>query len=291
MSDKKEDFTAAVAQPATKPTMPESYVRPEVWTPKDVGGTWGAMNQPTSGARSEKTLPKGEHPYQLYSLGTPNGHKCTILLEELGVEYDAYKINIMQLDQFGSDFCAINPNSKIPAMYDYSFDPPIRLFESASIVMHIAEKEGKFLPKDPHGRAECINWVMWMQGAAPYIGGGFGHFYNYAPIHIEYAIDRFSMEVKRISDVLDKHLKGKKWICGDEYTIADMVVFPWIRAPAKFYKATEFLQFEEYKEIKRWMEQMDARPAVQRGLRVNGFGSDAVIERHSPADFDVPSAP
>lgn len=285
---KTEERGAPPPQPTDKPTLPESYCRPDVWgPPKAMNGTFGGMNQPTAGARFEKTLPKGKHPYQLYSLGTPNGQKVTILLEELGVEYDAWPIKILDQEQFGSEFVALNPNSKIPALYDCTFDPPVRVFESAAILLHLAERAGRFVPTEPRARAECLNWLFWLQGSAPYIGGGFGHFYHYAPIHIEYAIDRFSMETKRILDVLDKHLAGKAWICGDEYTIADMCIYPWARAPGEFYgNAREFLQLDEYKELARWIAAMDARPAVKRGLVVNGFTENAVFERHSATDFE-----
>ena len=280
------------------PALPEGYVVPAVWTePNDgLGGTMGKMNRPVAGARFDKPLPRGEHPLQLYSLGTPNGHKVTILLEELGIEYDAWKINIMQLDQFGSEFTKMNPNSKIPALLDYSENPPLRVFESGSILMYIAEKYGRFFPKELRPRTECLNWLMWQMGTAPFIGGGFGHFYKYAPIKIEYAIDRYSMETKRQLDLLDKHLAENKYICGEEYTIADMAIFPWIRAIPVFYGATEFLQFPSYKHLnvsfgfvlnrrggdcgdkllaythavmQAWMERVGERPAVKRGLKVS----------------------
>merc|ERR1712085_88761 len=243
-------------------------------------------NQPTAGKRFEAVLPKGEHSLQLYSLGTPNGQKVTILLEELGVDYDAYKISIMQLQQFGSAFVDINPNSKIPALLDYSVadgkSEPLRIFETGSILLYLAEKEKKFLPTDLRKKTECMNWLMWQMGTAPYLGGGFGHFYNYAPVKIEYAIDRFSMEAKRIVDVLDKHLENKKYVCDDEYTIADIAIFPWIRCLGEQgYKATEFLQLEKYTNVQRWIKTLEAREGVQRGLRVNGWGSDAIAERHS----------
>jgi len=232
---------------------PEGYEVPEKWSPpKTLGGTMGGMNQPTAGKRSESKLPKGKHDLQLYSLGTPNGQKVTIMLEELGIDYDAYVINIMQLDQFGSDFVDINPNSKIPALLDYSSavvgdnKAPLRVFETGSILMYLAEREQKFLPTDLRKKTECINWLMWQMGSAPYLGGGFGHFYKYAPLKIEYAIDRFSMEAKRQVDVLDKHLENKVYICDDEYTIADIAIYPWIRCLDKGYNATEFLQLQDY---------------------------------------------
>jgi len=272
-------------------TYPEGYEVAKVWEPKVLGGQIGGMNRPTAGARFDAELPKGEHGLQLYSLGTPNGQKVTILLEELGVDYDAYKINIMQLEQFGSAFVGINPNSKIPALLDYSVnddsDEPLRLFESGSIMMYLAEKYGKFLPTDLRKRTECMNWLMWQMGTAPYLGGGFGHFYNYAPLKIEYAIDRFSMEAKRIVDVLDKQLEGKEYVCDDEYTIADMAIFPWIKCLDVGYNAVEFLQLEEYKNVQRWMKTLEARDAVKRGQRVNGWGPDAIAERHSIEDFNL----
>lgn len=274
-------------------TFPEGYEVPKQWVPKTMEGTMGKMNKPTAGKRFESELPRGEHGLQLYSLGTPNGQKVTILLEELGVDYDAYIIKIMELQQFGSAFVDINPNSKIPALLDYSMadgksEKPLRLFESASIMLYLAEKEKKFIPTDFRKKTECMNWLMWQMGTAPYLGGGFGHFYNYAPLKIEYAIDRFSMEAKRIVDVLDKHLENKEYVCDDEYTIADMAIFPWIRCLDKSYKATEFLQLEGYTNVQRWMATLEAREAVQRGLRVNGWGPDAVQERHSIDDFTAP---
>ena len=273
---------------AKKESVPEDYRVPKVWAPKDVGGTFGAVNRPDSGARYEKELSVGDHPIQLYSLGTPNGHKVTIMLEELGVEYDAWFTDIIKdLGQFSSGFVAINPNSKIPSMVDRS-DPsaPVNVFESAHILLYLAEKYGKFMPKDPAGRVECLNWLFWQAGTAPYIGGGFGHFYNYAPRNYEYAIDRFSMETKRQLDLLDKKLQGKDWVCGgDEPTIADFAIFPWVRAISVFYGAREFLEVESFKNLIAWCDRLEARPAVARGLRVNGFGPDAVRDRHSAADF------
>lgn len=270
-----------------KPTVPETYSVPKVWTvPESMGGKFGGMNKPTAGARFERNLPKGEHPLQLYSLGTPNGQKVTILLEELGVDYDAWKISFDKLDQFGSDFVKVNPNSKIPAMMDYSQSPPLRVFETGSILLYLAEKEGKFIPSDAYKRTECLNWLFWQIGTAPYIGGGFGHFYKYAPVHFEYAINRFTMETKRIVDVLDKHLEGKEYICGDEYTIADIATYPWIGCLDWGYNAKDFLQLDDYQNVKKWIERIEARPAVKRGRRVNGFGKDAIAERHSPKDFE-----
>jgi len=270
-------------------TYPEGYEVPKQWEPKELGGAMGSMNKPTAGKRFESELPRGKHGLQLYSLGTPNGQKVTILLEELGLDYDAYMIEILNQQQFGSAFVDINPNSKIPALLDYSVEngesEPLRVFESASILLYLAEKEKKFLPTDFRKKTECMNWLMWQMGSAPYLGGGFGHFYKYAPLKIEYAIDRFSMETKRIVDVLDKHLQNKEYICDDEYTIADIAIFPWIRCLDKGYGATEFLQLEEYKNVQRWMKILEKREAVQRGLRVNGWGPDAIKERHSIDDF------
>jgi len=282
--------------PPNKPSLPEGYQVPDVWTFQEPqGGPMGAMNRPTAGARFDEELRKGEHPYQLYSLGTPNGQKVTILLEELNdikkVEYDAWFINIMELKQFSSGFVEVNPNSKIPCMLDVSASPPIRLFESGSILMYIAEKEGHFIPSDPAGRAECMNWLFWQMGSAPFLGGGFGHFFHYAPVRIEYAIDRYTMEVKRQLDVLDKHLADKDYICGADYTIADMAIYPWMKAIPNFYtgppRGDDFLSFYSYKNLNKWIQRIEERPAVQRGMRVNGFGPTAVKERHSAADFDV----
>lgn len=291
-SNKEEKKDTPVAYPV-------DYVVPKQWSPptNSLGGKVGGMNQPTAGKRSDSVLPRGEHDLQLHSLGTPNGQKVTILLEELGLEYDAYVINIMKLDQFGSGFVDINPNSKIPALVDYSVAEstdgdakPLRVFESGSILLYLAEREKRFIPTDIRKKTECMNWLMWQMGTAPYLGGGFGHFYNYAPLKIEYAIDRFSMETKRIVDVLDKHLEGKDYVCDDEYTIADMAIFPWIRCLGdKGYNATEFLQLQGYTNVQRWMKTLEARDAVKRGLRVNGWGADAVKERHSKDDFIVSS--
>lgn len=273
------------------PALPVGYKVPEVWKmPASSEGPFASMNQPTAGARSQEELPRGKHDIQLYSLGTPNGNKVTILLEELGVDYDAWKISIGDLKQFTSGFVKVNPNSKIPAMYDYSTpgDGPLRVFESGSILLYLSEKYGgKFMPKDLRTKTECINWLMWQMGSAPILGGGFGHFYNYAPIKIEYCIDRYSMEAKRLLDVLDQHLcdGGKKFICGDEYTIADMAVYPWIRCLDVGYNAGSFLQTDSYKNVCMWVNRMGERKAVQRGLRVNGFRANAIAERHSKDDF------
>lgn len=281
-------MTDAVAE--KKPSLPVGYEVPEVWEMKDMGGVMAAMNRPTAGKRSEEELSVGAHPYQLYSLGTPNGHKVTILLEELhdalGVEYDAWKIGIMQLQQFGSGFVDINPNSKIPAMVDRSEEgKPIRVFESGSILLYLAEKHKMFIPQDLAGRTECMNWLFWQMGSAPMIGGGFGHFYNYAPVKIEYCIDRFAMETKRLLDVLDQRLAVAAYVAGPEYSIADMAIMPWIRCITTGYKADKFLNLAAYTNVTSWMDVILARPAVQRGLRVNGFAADAVVERHSSADF------
>mmetsp|Transcript_29286 Transcript_29286/g.82623 ORF Transcript_29286/g.82623 Transcript_29286/m.82623 type:complete len:279 (+) Transcript_29286:198-1034(+) len=274
---------------AEKPSYPEGYSIPEVWESDPQGATMGGMNRPTAGARSEKELPKGEHSLQLYSLGTPNGQKVTILLEELnelkGVEYDAWKINIMDLDQFTSGFVAVNPNSKIPALLDYELTPPLRVFETGSILLHLAERFDAFIPQDKRKRTECLNWLFWQHGGAPFMGGGFGHFYNYAPLKIQYAIDRYAMETKRQLDVLDKQLEGRDFIV-DEYSIADMAVYPWIVCLSVHYKAGKFLQLDGYENVQRWMATLKARPAVARGMRVNSFGEGAVSERHSAADFD-----
>lgn len=272
-----------------KPTLPESYKLPEVWQPpKSSGGEWSGINRPWAGAREEEELPKGKHPLQLYSLGTPNGQKVTIMLEELGVDYDAWKIPISG-KQFTSGFVKVNPNSKIPAMLDYGADEqagsdPLRLFESGSILLYLADKYKKFIPQDVRKRTEVINWLMWQMGGAPFIGGGFGHFYKYAPVHIEYAIDRYSMETKRQLDVLDKQLEGKEYVAG-EYSIADMAIFPWIGCIDWGYKASAFLQLDSYKNVSAWIKRMEARPAVRRGRRVNGFLEGALEERHSKEDF------
>lgn len=283
----------------TKPTLPEAYVVPEVWTPPEGGSFMG--NAPTAGARFEKDLPRGKHALQLYSLGTPNGVKATLLLEELielgveAAEYDHYTINIGQQEQFSSGFVAVNPNSKIPALLDYSEDAsdPIRIFESGAILLYLANKFEKFIPsiKDSRARAECSSWLFWGIGSAPYVGGGVGHFYNYAPVHIEYCVNRFAMETKRLLDVLDKHLEGKKFILGDEYSIADMVNYPWygILCTGTIYNAQKFLNVEEYKNIMRWAKDIGARAAAQRAVRVGGFVANAIKERHSMADFDIPA--
>ena len=277
--------------------LPPGYVPPAVWTwEKPSGGTFANINRPVSGATHEKQLPVGKHPLQLYSLGTPNGVKVTIMLEELlalghaGAEYDAWRIDIGKGDQFGSGFVAVNPNSKIPAMLDHSTNPPTRLFESGSILFYLAEKFGAFLPSEHYKRAECMNWLMWQMGSAPYLGGGFGHFYAYAPMKIEYAINRFAMETKRLFHVLDTQLSKTTYVAGDEYTIADIAIWPWYAGVmGGAYGAAQFLSMQEYTHVARWMELVGKRPAVQRGRRVNAGPSIPpelrVPERHSAADF------
>ena len=275
-----------------------AYVPPKVWQwNKPNGGKFANINRPTAGARADKELPVGKHPLQLYSLATPNGVKVTILLEELlalghaGAEYDAWLIQITEGDQFGSGFVAVNPNSKIPALMDRSGPRPIRVFESGSILLHLAEKFGAFLPKDPAGRAETLSWLFWQMGAGPFLGGGFGHFFTYAPIKIEYAIDRYAMEAKRQLDVLDKQLAERPFIAGNDYTIADIAIWPWYGALTlgQIYDgATEFLQVRDYQNLCRWAEKIAARPAVQRGRMVNratGDPASQLHERHDASDF------
>jgi GST-like protein len=276
-----------------------NYEPPKVWTwVKPSGGTFASINRPIAGPTHDKVLPVGIHPLQLYSLGTPNGVKVTIMLEELlalghsGAEYDAWLIKIGEGDQFGSGFVEINPNSKIPALLDRSGPEPIRVFESGSILLYLAEKFEAFLPKDIAGRTETLNWLFWQMGSAPYLGGGFGHFYAYAPTKIEYAIDRFAMEVKRQLDVLDMRLEQSEYLAGNLYTIADIAVFPWYGGLVKgwIYGAEEFLNVGEYKHVQRWADQLLLRPAVQRGRRVNrtfGDSSEQLPERHNASDFDV----
>ena len=275
------------------------YVPPKVWTwVKPNGGTFASINRPIAGATHDKELPIGRHPLQLYSLATPNGVKVTIMLEELlalghsGAEYDAWLIKIGDGNQFGSGFVDVNPNSKIPALMDRSSDTPIRVFESGSILLYLAEKFGAFLPTDIATRTETLNWLFWQMGSAPYLGGGFGHFYAYAPTKIEYAIDRFAMEVKRELDVLDRRLADNQFLAGDEYTIADIAVFPWYGGLVKgwVYNAAEFLSTHEYKHVQRWADQIAARPAVKRGRmvnKVNGELSEQLHERHEASDFDT----
>ena len=274
------------------------YVPPKVWTwDKESGGRFAKINRPIAGPTHEKELPVGKHPFQLYSLATPNGVKVTTMFEELlalghkGAEYDAWLINISEGDQFGSGFVAINPNSKIPALLDCSGPKPIRIFESGAILVHLAEKFGAFLPTEPAKRAETLSWLFWQMGSAPYLGGGFGHFYAYAPTKIEYAIDRFAMEVKRQLDVLDRQLAVHEYIAGADYTIADMAIWPWYGALVKglVYDAGEFLSGHEYKHVNRWTDLIAKRPAVQRGRMVNrGWGDPAsqLPERHDASDFD-----
>lgn len=276
-----------------------SYTPPQVWTwTKPNGGTFASTNRPVAGATHEKELPRGKHPLQLYSQGTPNGVKVTILLEELlalghaGAEYDAWLIRIGEGDQFGSGFVDVNPNSKIPALLDYSDATPVRVFESGSILLYLAEKFGAFLPKDHAARTEALNWLFWQMGSAPYLGGGFGHFYTYAPIKIEYAIDRFAMEVKRQLDVLDRHLAKHRFFAGEQYSIADIAIFPWYGALVKgwLYNAGEFLSVHEYQHVLRWADTIFARPAVQRGRmvnRTNGSAAEQLLERHDASDFDT----
>ena len=275
------------------------YTPPKVWEWKQGnGGRFANINRPIAGATHDKELPVGKHPMQLYSLGTPNGVKVTIMLEELlalgykGAEYDAWLIRIGDGDQFGSGFVSINPNSKIPALNDRSGPTPIRVFESGAILMHLAEKFGAFLPTEPAARAECLSWLFWQMGSAPYLGGGFGHFYAYAPAKFEYAIDRFSMEAKRQLDVLDRRLAESAYLGGPDYTIADIAVFPWYGGLAKgwLYGAAEFLQVESYKNVQRWADAILGRPAVKRGRMVNrvqGEPSSQLHERHDASDFDT----
>src|SRR5882724_6700375 len=275
------------------------YTPPKVWTwDKPSGGRFANINRPISGSTHEKELPVGRHPLQLYSLGTPNGVKVTVMLEELlalghsGAEYDAWLIRIRNGDQFSSGFVAANPNSKIPALVDRSGPKPIRVFETGAILMYLAEKFGEFLPTEVGARAECLSWLFWQMGSTPYVGGGFGHFYAYAPVKIEYAIDRFAMETKRLLDVLDRRLAESEYVAGPEYTIADMAIFPWYGGLAKFgqYGATEFLSVHEYKNVQRWADMIYERPAVRRGRMVNrtsGEPSSQLHERHDASDFET----
>ncbi len=275
------------------------YVPPEVWTwNKPSGGQFASINRPIAGPTHEKALPVGRHPLQLYSLGTPNGVKVTIMLEELlalghsGAEYDAWLVRIADGEQFGSGFVAVNPNSKIPALLDRSVAPPVRVFESGSILVYLAEKFGAFLPKEARARAECLSWLFWQVGSAPYLGGGFGHFYAYAPSKIEYAIDRFAMEVKRQMDVLERRLAESEYVAGPEYTVADMAIFPWYGGLAKgwLYGAAQFLSVHEYRNVQRWADKLLERPAVRRGRmvnRVSGEPSSQLHERHDARDFDT----
>ncbi|CAA0110352.1 Disulfide-bond oxidoreductase YghU [Zhongshania aliphaticivorans] len=274
-----------------------SYTPPAVWKwDNQSGGKFSNINRPISGATHDKDLAVGEHALQLYSLATPNGVKVTVMLEELlelgisAAEYDAYTINIGEGEQFGSGFVDINPNSKIPALVDHSLNPPQRVFESAAIILYLAEKFDAFYPGDIASRAACQSWLMWQQGSAPFLGGGFGHFYAYAPEKFEYPIDRYSMEVKRQLDVLDKHLAQNTYLCGDSYTIADIATFPWYGALVKgyLYEAAEFLDVASYTHVIRWANLIAERPAVKRGRRVNrvwGAEDEQMVERHSSADF------
>jgi len=275
------------------------YTPDKVWTwNKDNGGKFASINAPTAGAREEKALPVGKHPLQLYSLATPNGVKATVMLEELlalgheGAEYDAWLCNIQDGTQFTSGFVGVNPNSKIPALMDHSTNPPTRVFESGSILLYLAQKFGEFIPKDHTMRTECMNWVFWQMGATPYLGGGLGHFYAYAPFKIEYAIDRFAMEVKRQLDVLDQNLASREYMAGSEYSIADIIIWPWYGALVKglLYEAGEFLQVESYKNVVRWTDMIAERPAVKRGRMVNrawGEPNSQLRERHAASDFDT----
>jgi len=276
-----------------------AYVPPKVWTwNKENGGKFASINRPIAGPTHDKPLQVGKHPLQLYSLGTPNGVKVTILLEELlalghaGAEYDAWLVNIGDGDQFGSGFVSANPNSKIPALVDHSGPKPIRIFESGAIMIHLAEKFGAFLPTQPAARAECLSWLFWQMGSAPFLGGGFGHFYAYAPYKMEYPIDRYAMEVKRQMDVLDRRLGETAFVAGDEYTIADMAIWPWYGGMAKglLYEAGEFLSVQDYKNVIRWTDAIGVRPAVKRGRMVNrvfGEPSSQLRERHEASDFDT----
>lgn len=279
---------------------PTGYVPPQVWTwERESGGAFAAINRPTAGSRQEQELPVGAHPHQLYSLGTPNGMKVSILFEELleaghtAAEYDAWLIDIGKGDQFGSGFVAVNPNSKIPALVDYQpqlgvadAQGPVKVFESASILLYLAEKFNAFMPTDLRARTNTLNWLMWQMGSAPMLGGGFGHFYVYAPLKIEYAIDRFAMEAKRQLDVLDQHLTHHRFMAGDSYTVADMAIWPWygrLVLHQIYDDAGTFLSVDNYQHVQRWAREIEERPAVQRGILVNR--KDGLVERHSAADF------
>ncbi len=275
------------------------YTPPAVWVwDKENGGRFAGINRPTAGAQAEVELPVGEHPFQLYSLGTPNGQKVTILFEELleaghtGAEYDAWLVNIGEGEQFGSGFVALNPNSKIPALLDRSGPEPFRVFESGAILLHLAEKFGAFLPASGKARAECLSWLMWQMGSAPFIGGGFGHFYAYAPTKIEYAIDRYAMETKRLFDVADRRLGEARYLAGDDYTIADIATYGWLGVLQRghaYNDAKHFLGLEEYTNVARWVDELGKRPAVRRGRLVNRTSEDntTLRERHSAADFET----
>lgn len=278
----------------------QEYEPPKVWhweEDDENGGKFASINRPYAGARFDRELPIGDHPHQLYSLATPNGVKATLMFEELleqghsDAEYDAWLVRIGEGEQFSSGFVEINPNSKIPAMVDHSVDPPRRVFESGNILLYLAEKFGAFLPDDAPGRTETLNWLFWQMGAVPFLGGGFGHFYNYAPVNIKYAIDRYTMEVKRQLDMLDRELADKEFIAGNDYTIADIAIWPWYGSLVlnRVYEAAEFLQAHEYKNVVRWAKKIDERPAVKRGRMVNSvFGKpkNQLRERHDPSDFE-----
>lgn len=276
-----------------------TYTPPKVWKwNSESGGEWAKINRPVAGPTHDEELPVGRHPLQLYSLATPNGVKVTVMLEELlalghnGAEYDAHLIRIKNSEQFGSGFVGVNPNSKIPALMDHSTEQATRVFESGAILLYLAEKFGALLPSDPGGRAECLSWLFWQMGSAPYLGGGFGHFYKYAPVKFEYPIDRFTMEVKRQLDVLDRHLATSQYMCGDEYTIADIAIWPWYGALVAdiVYGAAEFLDAHQYKHLIRWSEQIAKRDAVRRGRMVNrtwGQPEEQLHERHDASDFEL----
>lgn len=276
-----------------------TYTPPKVWQwQQGNGGEFASINRPTAGARFERELPVGKHPLQLYSLATPNGVKVTILLEELlaaghaGAEYDAHLIRIMDSDQFSSGFVKVNPNSKIPALVDNSGSKPVKVFESGAILLHLAEKFDAFLPKDPNKRSQCLSWLFWQVGSGPFVGGGFGHFYTYAPEKYEYPIERFTMEVKRQLDVLDQHLANNRYICGDEYTIADMAIWPWYGGLVlnHVYEAAEFLEAQSYEHMMRWANEIAERDAVKRGRMVNrtwGEAETQLHERHDASDFEL----
>lgn len=277
---------------------PPGYVPPRVWTfDAPSGGQFANINRPTSGATHDEALPVGKHPIQLYSMGTPNGVKVTIMLEELlaaghaGAEYDAWLIRIGEGDQFSSGFVSANPNSKIPAMMDHSTDPPTRVFESGAILFYLAEKFGAFLPTEHYARTATMGWLMWQMGSAPFVGGGFGHFYNYAPFKMEYPINRYAMETKRQLHVLDTHLADKDYVAGDDYTIADMAIWPWYGAIMReAYNAQEFLSVQDYPNLRRWTDRIGERPAVQRGRMVNRIAGDPetqLLERHDARDFET----
>jgi GST-like protein len=283
--------------------LPAGYEVPKVWTwDKGNGGTFANINRPIAGPTHDKELPVGKHPLQLYSLATPNGQKVTILLEELlaagykDADYDAWLIKIGDGNQFGSGFVGVNPNSKIPALMDHSTPEPTRVFESGSILVYLAEKFGAFIPKDHKGRTETMNWLFWQMGSAPFLGGGFGHFFAYAPMHIKYAIDRCAMETKRQMDVLDRHLADHQFMAGSEYSIADMAIWPWygkLTIDQSYPRATEFLEGRSYKHVLRWTEEVGARPAVKRGVMVNRISGDLagqLPERHDASDFETRTA-